>query len=223
MGSTNQRLSGARFRRSLTALLLSLVALAAAGLSACGDRNGVPEENRAVAPTPAAAPPAPAKAPPTAAEPAAAALTESAPSAPMETPPVPALERGKGVGAKVTLAGDLKSDGSASAACAIVANGSLQVSLTLSDATAVQLRLESFRGAGDYDGEAQIRPNETVGSGQPSKAVIKAKIEVTTTGKDKKPVQISGAFAGRYLGGSGKGTVTGTFRNCPYKVFTENG
>jgi hypothetical protein len=127
--------------------------------------------------------------------------------------PIRAQGRGESAASHVTIQGDYQVDKEAPSFCTLNADKAFQV--TWRATPEVVLRIENFKGAGEYDGEIRVRSTYTGEAYRTSSGKTRLKVEVTAASSGS---LVSGSFSGAYKGESGKGTVAASFERCPYQL-----
>lgn len=123
--------------------------------------------------------------------------------------------RGESAAAHLTVTGDYRGDGAATAVCALNPDRAFQVTFHAPDQPEVILRVENFQGAGTYTGEVRVRGTYTGEAFRQSKGAP----PVTITVIPGQPTSlVSGSFRADYRGEAGAGTVSGSFDRCPYEL-----
>jgi hypothetical protein len=125
--------------------------------------------------------------------------------------PIHAQARGESASSHLTVKGDYQVDAEPPTFCTLNADKAFQI--TWRAVPEVVLRIENFRGAGEYEGEARVRATYTGEAYRTSKGKAKVSIQVSAASPGS---LISGSFSSEYTGESGKGTVAGSFERCPY-------
>jgi hypothetical protein len=125
--------------------------------------------------------------------------------------PIHAQARGESAVSHLTVKGDYQVDTEPPTFCTLNADKAFQI--TWRAVPEVVVRIENFRGAGEYEGEARVRATYTGEAYRTSKGKAKVSIQVTAASSGS---LVSGAFSSDYTGESGKGTVSGRFERCPY-------
>ncbi len=127
--------------------------------------------------------------------------------------PIRAQGRGESAVSHIKVQGDYKVDKEAHSFCTLNADKAFQI--TWSATPEVVLRIENFKGAGEYEAEVRVRSTYTGEAYRTSKGKAKASIQVTAASSGS---LVSGSFSSDYKGESGKGTVAGSFERCPYQL-----
>ena len=127
--------------------------------------------------------------------------------------PIHAQGRGESAASHLTVQGDYQVDKETHSFCTLNADKAFQI--TWRTTPEVVLRIENFRGAGEYEGEARVRSTYTGEAYRTSKGQAKVSIRVTAAPSGS---LVSGSFSSAYTGESGKGTVSGSFERCPYDL-----
>jgi hypothetical protein len=127
--------------------------------------------------------------------------------------PIHAQGRGESAASHLTVQGDYQVDAAPPAFCTLNADKAFQV--TWRTTPEVVLRIENFKGAGEYEGEARVRSTYTGEAYRTSKGNAKVSIQVTAASSGS---LVSGSFSSAYTGESGKGNVSGSFERCPYDL-----
>jgi hypothetical protein len=127
--------------------------------------------------------------------------------------PIHAQARGESAVSHLTVKGDYQVDTEPPTFCTLNADKAFQV--TWRAVPEVVLRIENFRGAGEYEGEIRVRATYTGEAYRTSKGRAKASIQVTAASSGS---LVSGAFSSDYTGEAGKGTVSGSFGRCPCEL-----
>jgi hypothetical protein len=127
--------------------------------------------------------------------------------------PIHAQARGESAVSHLTVKGDYQVDAAPPTFCTLNVDKAFQI--TWRAIPEVVLRIENFRGAGEYEGEARVRATYTGEAYRTSKGKAKVSIQVTAASSGS---LISGSFSSEYKGESGKGTVSGSFERCPYDL-----
>ena len=123
--------------------------------------------------------------------------------------------RGESPAAHLTVTGDYRGDGAATAVCALNPDKAFQVTFHAPDQPEVILRVENFHGAGAYTGEVRVRSTYTGEAFRQSKGAP----PVTITVIPGQPTSlVSGSFHADYQGEAGAGTVSASFDRCPSEL-----
>jgi hypothetical protein len=121
--------------------------------------------------------------------------------------------RGQSTASHLTVQGDYQVDLSPPAFCTLNVDKAFQI--TWRTTPEVVLRIENFKGAGEYMGETRVRSTYTGEAYRTSSGKAKVSIQVAPAVSGS---LISGSFTSDYKGESGKGTVAGSFERCPYDL-----
>jgi len=127
--------------------------------------------------------------------------------------PIHAQGRGESAASHLTVKGDYQVDAEPPTFCTLNVDRAFQVTWRASPE--VVLRIENFKGAGEYVGDTRVRTTYTGEAYRTSRGKAKVSIQVTPAASGS---LISGSFSSDYTGESGKGTVSGSFERCPYDL-----
>jgi hypothetical protein len=130
--------------------------------------------------------------------------------------PIHAQGRGESAVSHIKVQGDYKVDKEAHSFCTLNADKAFQV--TWRATPEVILRIENFKGAGEYQGEIRVRSTYTGEAYRTSKGNTKVAIQVVPGAGGTPGSLVSGSFSSDFKGESGKGTVAASFERCPYEL-----
>lgn len=127
--------------------------------------------------------------------------------------------RGETKEAHIVLGGDYLYDLDARAVCVYLPTKALEVTFDAPGMPWVVLRIPDFQGAGTYAAaESRLRANYSGEGVRQSKGLAKAEIQVAAQADGG---LASGTFTGEFAGMGGKGTVSGRFEGCEYRIVAE--
>lgn len=84
------------------------------------------------------------------------------------------------------------------------------------DVPAVVLRIEDFQGAGDYRGRLFVTGRGETGALAGATGEAQVELRQKAVAADTSAVVLSGSFEGKYGGEAGRGSLEGTFEDCPF-------
>lgn len=143
-------------------------------------------------------------------------LRAAAETGPSGSPADPARPRR---GAELVATGGQAYDGAIRPHCVLHDERGVQLNLRTAGAElpAVVLRLDEYRGSGDYRARVFVTGRSATGAlvGSSGEASLELRgAQATGAGA---PISLSGTFEGDYAGDAGRGTVHGRFAGCSYR------